>query len=125
MAAASNGVECKICNRIISTKSHLKRHINDKHETTRVFHCKEKGCAYKSTQRGNLKLHTRTHFRNRQRQSAEGDTVIKENKAVAEESAVAEEDTTDKDDTAGKDDTADKDDAVGGDDTSAKEEPTS
>jgi len=46
------------------TKSHLKRHENDKHTRERTFQCPEPGCTYAATQRSNLAPHLRTHNRN-------------------------------------------------------------
>jgi len=52
------------CNHLSLTKSHLKRHENDKHTRERTFQCPEPGCGYAATQRSNLAPHLRTHNRN-------------------------------------------------------------
>ncbi|PHH54238.1 Zinc finger protein 165 [Ceratocystis fimbriata CBS 114723] len=34
------------CGKRFGTKTHLERHVNDKHKQTRKYHCTEPGCAY-------------------------------------------------------------------------------
>lgn len=38
--------QCQQCDRSFGTITHLKRHINDKHEKTRKFYCTQPGCEY-------------------------------------------------------------------------------
>lgn len=38
--------QCPQCDKRFGTKTHLDRHINDKHNKTRKYHCTVSGCAY-------------------------------------------------------------------------------
>jgi len=62
---------CPTCQRRLSTKSHLYRHINDIHLKERTFLCQVRDCNYETTQSGNLKLHMGTHKRKESRFSIE------------------------------------------------------
>lgn len=38
--------QCPQCDKRFGTKTHLDRHINDKHNKTRKYHCTVPNCAY-------------------------------------------------------------------------------
>ncbi|KAJ4386482.1 hypothetical protein N0V93_009379 [Gnomoniopsis smithogilvyi] len=38
--------QCSLCDKRFGTKTHLDRHVNDKHNKTRKYHCTVAGCAY-------------------------------------------------------------------------------
>lgn len=63
------------CGKRFGTKTHLDRHVNDKHEQTRRYHCPEQTCAY-SRQGGKSfprKDNLRRHMVNKHNQSPQPD----------------------------------------------------
>lgn len=63
------------CGKRFGTKTHLDRHVNDKHEQTRRYHCPEQTCSY-SRQGGKSfprKDNLRRHMLNKHQQSPQPD----------------------------------------------------
>ncbi|KDQ09492.1 hypothetical protein BOTBODRAFT_191103 [Botryobasidium botryosum FD-172 SS1] len=49
------------CEKYFGTRTHLNRHINDKHDRKKIFPCTVVGCHRVFTQAGNMRLHVKTH----------------------------------------------------------------
>lgn len=63
--------QCPQCDKRFGTKTHLDRHINDKHNKTRKYHCTVTGCAYSKQGGGKSfprKDNWRRHMQNKHQQ---------------------------------------------------------
>ncbi|KUI59010.1 Serendipity locus protein H-1 [Cytospora mali] len=63
--------QCSQCEKRFGTKTHLDRHINDKHNKTRKYHCTVVGCAYSKQGGGKSfprKDNWRRHMQNKHQQ---------------------------------------------------------
>lgn len=63
--------QCHQCEKRFGTKTHLDRHINDKHNKTRKYHCTVSGCAYSKQGGGKSfprKDNWRRHMQNKHQQ---------------------------------------------------------
>ncbi|KAI3397824.1 hypothetical protein diail_10357 [Diaporthe ilicicola] len=64
--------QCPQCDKRFGTKTHLDRHINDKHNKTRKYHCTVTGCAYSKQGGGKSfprKDNWRRHMQNKHQQA--------------------------------------------------------